>query len=509
MATGDLITRIASQDTLLSVLDEVQRIGAAVVDATKIDWKSLFESRATGEVFSTKFYTYETSTSSLGEKMNASVGLKAVPSTETSKGRDDFAVRNAFSFIDCNFVCNEAGKRVPSKIKGQAGFSYTGKVDVGVLTPPTYWGVERHYDKGYYIVHFSDRPHPELGLVPTPWCVDASGNEMGYGLVSKYWAGYIDNTLYSSSGLALAGFMSHNQIRTEMQKKGTGYYGAGSERTAYLLCMLWIKYATKNSQSIFKGCADYNIQTQVAQATTGQKYVIIPTTAANSLATHTAVSIGDPGSDTNHDRGNSKMYNIKDRVNITKIEAISGTSNSKVYVDADAFNTTTTTWLSTMPCRTGGTDNILGADGYIANDNKHSFRINGIEEGMGAWFVSANELWNKDSATVTSYYVRGAAAWSASASGYKKVATADMKNSNDQWIGDIEIDEKTGIIWPRVYGSGDSVGVGDHQWKGGTGTGMREALERAGFRDGSHGGFSASNLWHAPADRFWYFSAGV
>lgn len=509
MASGDLITRIASQDTLLSVLDEVQRIGAAVVDATKIDWKSLFESRATGEVFSTKFYTYETSTSPLGEKMNASAGLKAVPSTETTKGRDDFAVRNAFSFIDCNFTYNESGKRVPSKIKGQAGFSYTGKVDVGVLTPPTYWGVERHYDQGYYIVHFSDRPHPELGLVPAPWCVDPSGNEMGYGLVSKYWAGYIDSTLYSSSGLALAGFMSHNQVHTEMQKKGTGYYGAGSERTAYLLCMLWIKYATKNSQSVFTGCANYNVQSQVAQATTGQQYFIVPTSVANSLATHTAVSIGDPGSDTNHDRGNSKMYNIRDRVNITKIEAISGTSNSKVYVDAEAFDTTATTWISTMPCRTGDTDNILGVDGYIANDNKHSFRLNGIEEGMGAWFVLANELWNKDSTTVVSYYARGAAAWSASASGYKKVATNDMKTTGDQWIGDIEIDEKTGVIWPRVYGSGDSVGVGDQNWKGGTGTGMREALERANLWDASGGGFSASYLWSDPASLYWFFSAGV
>lgn len=509
MATGDLITRIASQDTLLSVLDEVQRIGAAVVDATKIDWKSLFESRATGEVFSTKFYTYETTTNPLGEKMNASAGLRAVPSTETAKGRDDFAVRNAFSFIDCNFTYNESGKRVATKIKGQAGFSYTGKVDVGILTPMTYWGIERHYDKGYYIVHFSDRPHPELGLVPTPWCVDPSGNEMGYGIVTKYWAGYIDGTLYSSSGLAMAGYMSHNQVRTEMQKKGTGYYGSGSERTAYLLCMLWIKYATKNSQSIFTGCANYNIQTQVAQATTGQKYVIIPSSAANSLATHTAVSIGDPGSDTNHDRGNSKMCNIKDRVNITKIEAISGTSNSKVYVDTEAFNTSATTWISTMPCRTGNTDNILGVDGYVANDNKHSYRLGGIEEGTGAWYVSANELWNKDSATVTSYYVRASATWSASATGYKKVATHDMGTSNDQWIGDVEVDEKTGVIWPRVYGSGDSVGNGDHNWKGGTGTGIREALERAHLGYASRGGLSASFLGNDPALRYWSISACV
>ena len=84
-----------------------------------------------------------------------------------------------------------------------------------------------------------------------------------------------------------------------------------------------------------------------------------------------------------------------------------------------------------------------------------------------------------------------------------------MKNSNDQWIGDIEIDEKTGVIWPRVYGSGDSIGVGDHQWKGGTGTGIREALERANLGAGFHGGFSASDLWGGPAGRDWVISAGV
>lgn len=273
--------------------------------------------------------------------------------------------------------------------------------------------------------------------------------------------------------------------------------------------MLWIKYATKNSQSVFTGCANYNIQSQVAQAATGQQYFVVATSVANSLATHTAVSIGDPGTDSNHDRGNSKMCNIKDRVNITKIEAVSGTSNSRVYVDADAFNTTATTWISTMPCRTGDTDNILGVDGYIANDNKHSYRLGGIEEGTGAWYVSANELWNKDSATVVSYYVRASATWSASATGYKKVATHDMGTSNDQWIGDVELDEKTGVIWPRVYGSGDSVGTGDHNWKGGTGTGMREALERADLRRASRGGLSASYLGDDPALRYWSVSACV
>ena len=162
MASGDLITRIASEDTSQSILDVVSRMENALVDPSKIDWKSFFEARATGEVFSTKFYTYETSTNPAGIKMNASVGLRAVPSTETVKGVDDFANHNALSYVDCNFVCNDSGKRIPSKIQGQNGFSRFGKVDVGILTPQTYWAIEEHYDDGYYIVHFSDKKHEEI-----------------------------------------------------------------------------------------------------------------------------------------------------------------------------------------------------------------------------------------------------------------------------------------------------------------------------------------------------------
>ena len=74
MASGDLITRIASQDTLEEVKEIVTQIGT-YFDASKMDWKSYFNARATGEVYSTKFYTYETDTSPAGVKMNASTGL--------------------------------------------------------------------------------------------------------------------------------------------------------------------------------------------------------------------------------------------------------------------------------------------------------------------------------------------------------------------------------------------------------------------------------------------------
>ena len=204
------------------------------------------------------------------------------------------------------------------------------------------------------------------------------------------------------------------------------------------------------------------------------------------------------------------MHNILDRVRVKRIEPIAGTSNSKVYVTGGTFSATATTMISTEPCYSGETDNILGADGYVANDGKHSFRLNGVEEGIGSYYISMNELWNKESATVVSYYVRGNAAWSASSvSGYKKVATFDMGNTNDQWIGDLTMDVNTGVFYPRVYGSGDSVGVGDHQWKGGDGTGLREALQRGDLGNGSVAGLAGSSLWDDVSVAGWHCALAV
>lgn len=142
------------------------------------------------------------------------------------------------------------------------------------------------------------------------------------------------------------------------------------------------------------------------------------------------------------------------------------------------------------------TDEVLGADGYISNDGKHAFKLGGIEEGVGAYFISMNEIWNKTTASTVEYYVRPkGVAWSATASGWKKVVTVDMIDSNDCWIGDIDIDLETGVDYLKTVGTGDSVGVGDRLYKGGTGTGYRGGLKRGHLWSGSFGGFCFSALW--------------
>lgn len=279
---------VAMEKTSQEILSLLKVVKTMVTDVSKFDWKNFYQKMTTDEVFSTKFYWYGTSTNPKGEKMNDSVGMETIPSTEESKNRDDFANRSAFSTMDCNFIIDENENKIPVAIDGGNGFKRTGKVDVGVMVPLTYWGIQE-FDT-YYIVHFATKPHPELGCTTvTPWC----NEELGYGILTKYYAGQIDGLLYSSSGNAIYNFVSAQSGNTELQKKGPGYHGSGSERTAYLLCMLWIKYATKNNQQIFQGCTRYNFQYKVAQADTNVNYAVLPTAQANNFKVGLTVSIGD------------------------------------------------------------------------------------------------------------------------------------------------------------------------------------------------------------------------
>ena len=517
MATQSIA--LARQDTSEEILsmtktleERLRMIQYMVYDFSKFDWSAFWADSATGEVFSTKFYYYETSTSPKGEKMNASVGLTATPSTETVRGEDTFGDKNAFAYIECNFECIEGGIKHVTAIKGDSHFSRTGKVQVGIVTPPTFWAKEDHADEGYYIIHFSDRKeHPDINaeFIPTPWTVAPDGTELGYGVVTKYYAGLIDDVPYSSSGLPILNFDSHNSARTYLNKLGTNYYGSGSERTAYLLCMLWIKYQTKNSQNYFRGCENYNIQVKVAETTEEQTYVVIPTSKTSGLMVGSYVSIGDALENTNLDRIQSYMRNIADKVRVLRIEAIDGSSNSRVYLDTDPITCTETTYLSTMPWGSGSCDNVLGHDGYVANNGKCPFILGGVEDMVGTYYISLNEIWNKETSTVVSCYARKNAAWSSSAAGYEKIATFDMENTTDAWIGDIDVDLATGVQYPRIYGSGDSVGVGDIHYKGGTGTGLREAIQRGRLGRGSFGGLSCAGLWGGLSGAWWNFAVCV
>lgn len=505
---------IADKTTLDKCWEILRRIDANTFNAQTMDWGTWFAARKTGELFSTKFYNYSVTDTGIGEKMNDSVGLSCTPSTAVEKGQDDFASYNAFWYVDCNFIVDDQGVKIPTYIDGQSGFSRTGKVQVGVLTPPLYWGEEITEDG--YIKHFSDTEEPRTGLKLTlmPHCRDAYGNPMPYGIVPKYYAGEIDGLMYSSSGLPVKNFIFFNTLHTEMQKLGTGYLGAGSERTAYLKNFLWIKYATLNSQKYFVGCTSFNYQYAAAEATEGVSYITLTKAQANNFYVGCTVSIGEAGENavTSIDRRQTYMRDIADKVLVTKIEDVDDTY-SRVYVDTEPFNVTLTTYISSMPLHSGQTDTVLGNDGYIASGGKYSFKIQGAEEGIGAYYLSANECEYKEDAEKTIFYNRAGAEWSnvraTILDTWTEVGTYESEESADFYIGEETIDIKTGSGTPKTVETGSAVGTGDRRYHGGTGTGMREKLERGVLWDGSNAGLSCSGGWGGFASGDWLFAACV
>lgn len=485
----------------------VYRMAPPKMDLTK-RLKRKFQARVTGELFSTFFYDLSVSDTAIGERRDDSVGLSCTPSTNTVRGQDDFAFHNAFWICDCNYIVDDNGVKIPTALDGDATFARSGNVDVGVLTPPLYYGIEKT-DNGE-IWHLSDKRHQGLTLMPH--CRDNRGNPMGYGIIPKYYAGKIDGLLYGSSGLPVNNFISYQSLHTEMAKKGAGYVGGGSERSIYLKVMLRIKYAVSSSQKIFKGCAEYNYQYAAAEAATGVNYITLTKSQANAFYVGCTVSIGEVGSNTDLDRGRPYIRNIADKVLVTKIEAVDDTC-SRVYVDAAPFDVTTTTYISSMPLHAGQTDAALGNDGYVANDGRHSFKIQGVEDGIGSYFVSANEAMYKETATKTIFYHRNFGDYTADLAtiqkNWKNVGEFESENSADVWIGEVDIDPETGAEVIRTVGSGSEFGTGDRYYFGGTGTGLREHVSRGHLGGWSHAGLSCLIGWGGLSLAGWHCAACV
>lgn len=487
---------IANLENQEKMLDYLTRIYGAVFDTDTVDWGAIFASRATGRLFSTKFYNYSVTQTGIGEFMNDSVGKVCNPSTLELQGQDDFAWENAFWNVDCNFTIDDDGMKHVTYIRGQTGFKDKGKVDVGVLTPPLYGGIE--YTSDGYIIHFSDKEHPtlrpDLTLQLLPWCKDRKGNPMPYGVVTKYYSGLIDGTPYSSSGNPIDNFESYQTTHTKMQTKGTGYVGSGSDRSFYLKWFLWIKYATLNSQTKFQGCTNYSAQYVVSEAGSNVDYVVLTNSQAASFYVGGTVSIGDPGADPSSiDRGTTNMRNIADKVKVTLIEDHGDGAHMKVHVESSNMTITETTYISTMPLHSGQTDLVPGQDGQVLNDSKHSFKIQGVEDGVGAYYVNVDEVIDRETAEKTVLYHRNGGTYQTDLSNirsqWKKISEFTNEGMSSFYIGEELIDPNTGATFVKTKGSGSSTGVGDYFYYNES-TGVREKLERGGLGNGSAAGLS-------------------
>ena len=491
--------------------------------------------RRTGKVYQTKLWKFAENPSSLGEKQLDNAGLVFEPSTDTSEGRDDYlnGEHPMFEWVHCNYVRDADGSPRPIAIEGDGVYKTTGAVDVGSMQMSFYlnWDVS---NLEYDLITISDLPHPELGLEPWEECTKEDKTVLPWCIGSAYVSGLAsDGKRRSQPNLKPARNNSHNNMITNYQAKGEGYWGAGASRNVFQFIFNAIKGATKNSQNLYAGCTSYNYQYDAAvQSAEAHTYFPVTKAQAANLVVGSCVSVGygryDDGA-LNKDRSIPTVHQYADNVRILKIVDLDD-DNSAVYLDVEeGFPTTSITlaesqvapiMLSTMHWYSGETDAVIGHhDGSpVSNTNgKFPYRVQGREYAVGGYIVASDMTMDAQADYTKKVYVaeKGTAHTSAEAtirSTYKQIGTipaAAAGNNADWWVGDVAVDMETGAWYPAVEGSGESQGMGDRCYAGGStaASGMREWLQGGSLWNGSAAGSAFLYCWYGLSNAGWYFLA--
>ena len=504
-------------------IDLIKQNGGGVENALS----NYFALRRNGKVFTTKIYKWETSTSPVGVKMNANENMVAEPSVGRTEGRDDYAQYGLFHHFTCNFSVDENGFNHVDALEGQIGFTKYGKVQVGEVTMSAWFGIEDTTEAVLY--HYSDS-QTELTPYPMKESINPDGTISPFMIHAKYAAGDIDGVPYSSKGLAPANGCQATQARnpvsytgmiTYMHKLGGHYCGTTSWDLFYRQLMMIIKYATTHSQSIMAGCTSYSNQNQNLVEETGVMRVVLTKAQAAGYVIGSYVSIGDVGSNTNRDRYFSYIHNKAYSVKVTKIEDVDD-SNAAVYVDApEAFDTTLTTWITTMPWHSGATDEVAGSDGSPnSNTNgKDPYKIQGIETCIGAYEVLGNVVMDivtgADGNPARDVYVCEDASTLSSniatvRANYKKaIAQVAYTAASWKYITEETTDPNLGIMIPTKAGGGSTTGFADGLYTDTGTSGQREWLALGTLDNGANAGLwilAANCGW---SDTSWHIVSGV
>lgn len=509
-----------SGDEHNAVLD----FGIPTASAIDIAVDVLFKLPRTGKVYTVKIPRFATNPTVNCEKLDDNADLVCEPSTDTIEGRDDYADIPLFKWYNCNYRRDSSGHAYPTAIEHLSDdYRKTGTVDVGVIqmTPYVKWDDS---DPDYILWSITDSPRDGF----TPWAAAKSGDTVyPYVIHSKFFSGVgEDGLLRSVYDILPAQKQSYNSLITDYGKKGAGYKGAGGEKVAWQILFNSIKCAVKSSQEKYAGTTGYNLQYPAA-VQRSEKLTYFPVTAAQAknLLVGSRVSVGygsNEGGTVNINRSVATMHSYASSAKILKIEALDDT-NSAVYLDCDAFDTTpvalsdtlsASITLSTMLWHSGTTDAVIGHhDGSPGSntDSKHPYRVQGIEYAVGGYETLSDMVLAFDDSNGKDVYVcpAGVAHTETDAeilAKYKKVSNFP---AGDWWIGDIGFDPETCVTWPATQGSGDKTGVGDRVQGGGNASknALREYLQGGDLGRWSNAGASYVYCWRGLGYGGWSFLA--
>lgn len=493
--------------------------------------------RRTGKVYQTKLWKFATNPTSTGVKQLDNEGLVFEPSTDTEEGQDDYlnGQHSLFEWCHVNYIRDADGTARPTAIEGTADYKTSGSVDVGAMQM-SFWFSWDTSNAEYDLITISDLPHTDLGLVPWSECKKADGTTVPWCIGSAYVSGKAsDGKLRSQPGLPPERNQSHNNMITNYSEKGEGYKGAGAERNTFQFIFNAIKGATKNSQSLFAGVTNWNIQYEASiQNVDNHTYFPVTNAQAANIPLGTCVSVGYGGNNSgtaNNDRGQATIHEYADDVKVLRKEALPDGENTAIYLDipeTSAFNTMPHVYddtfsapiiLSSMHAVAGLTDSVLGHhDGSpVSNtDSKHPYRVQGREYLVGGYIVASDTVayLNADGSRTVYTAEKGTAHSNNQEtilSTYRNAGTIPNSATGtaaNWYIGDLSLDENTAAWWPSAEGSGSTQGVCDRYYAGGSKSDtLREYLQGGFLWDGSNAGVGSLPLDYSLPYGYWGFLA--
>lgn len=372
-------------------------------------WFNLLNSDKT---FGTKFYNFGTSQTTQGELCDdsAEIGV-TTPSTNTVKGKDPLHQQFAFWTVEVEYEIDANGEiEIKSVAKVDSSFNRGGTNGMVGVAQKTGW-LSITNDSVNWWVRYRTAQAP--GYVPIAEGVSPVDNKpRAFVVHAKYMGGKgTDGKPTSASGLAPLNYSwSHNSQIAEWRKRGANYAGISICDIFFRILMFWLKYAKKGNSGTMEGCTSYNFQYKCAVAETGVTRVLLTEAQAKNLLVSSSVIVGDVGSGTSTDRGVASMYKCAKNVRILSIVStvVEETTYYAVNLETDtAFDTTTDTYISTMPWWSGSCDDVLGVDGSPTSctNGKEPFIIQGLESQIGAYAVVADIIdtitVSEDSTTMT------------------------------------------------------------------------------------------------------------
>ena len=327
-------------------------------------------------------------TSAVGcTKFGANAGIaNPTPGYVGHPAIDPYAGLGPFRHFDVNGYVDADGTPHVTAIEGDGRFRRDGSNgNVWVLAPVLWWIMD---ESGESSVTISVSDTRLSGMSAQPQAYLPDGTLRPYMLYAKYFGSDDGNgkMVSVSGGVPWTYTVSHNALITSCQNATTGYSAKSIADDWYVKTMFMLKYATKNSQSVYYGCNDYNYQIAPTVAETGVTRVIVSKANAANLIVGSSMMLGTHTSN-NNDRNQSYNHDTFTNRRIIKIEDYDA-NNSAVYMDgAGTFNTHTTDLFSTAPWVAGSLDEVEG-DGTITQagtQNKHEpCKIQGIELFVGA-----------------------------------------------------------------------------------------------------------------------------